>query len=283
MPDSPTVHQRRLRIELRRAREAAGLTQEDVARNLEWSLSKVIRIEAGTVRVAITDVKVLLQLYSISPERTEELVALARAAREQAWWSGYRRTLSSSYIDLIGYESAASTVREFQPLVLPGLLQTSAYARAFIASTIREERRHLVDDLVDVRVRRQEIFERDEPPSFYFLFDEAVVRRVIGGSQVMREQVRHLLETTRQPNVTIEVVPFGAGAHQGLLGSFKMIEFPEAEDDDVLYLEGARGSLISRDLREEIVEYRERFEQLRRISLGPEGSAVFLSTLVETL
>jgi transcriptional regulator with XRE-family HTH domain len=283
MANSPTVHQRRLRTELRRAREAAGLTQDEVAKSLEWSLSKVIRIEAGTVRVAITDVKVLLQLYGIPADRSDELVALARAAREQAWWSGYRRIIGQPYFDLIGYESAASTVREFQPMVLPGLLQTGDYARALIGATIKEDSRHLVDDLVEIRARRQQILEEDQPAQFFFVFGEAAVRFLIGGAGVMRDQIRHLLEVTQLPNVTIEVIPFSAGAHRGLTGPFKMIEFPEATDDDVLYIEGARGSLLSRELRNELVEYRETFEQLREISLGPEGSAVFLSTQVKSL
>jgi transcriptional regulator with XRE-family HTH domain len=283
MPDSPTVHQRRLRVELRRAREAAGLTQEEVAKTLEWSLSKVIRIEAGTVRVAITDVKVLLQLYGISDDRSEEFVTLARAARAQAWWSGYRRVLAQAYLDLIGYESAAARVREFEPLFVPGLLQTSDYARTLLDGITRSGRRHLMDDMVDVRMRRQDIITADDPPLFNFVFDEAAVRRLVGGTSVMREQVRHLLEVTRLPNVTIEVVPFSAGAHRGMTGPFRIIEFAEATDDDVLYLEGARGDLIGRDLREELVEYREAFQQLRDVSLGPEGSAVFLSTLVKSI
>lgn len=282
MVDSPTVHQRRLRIELRKAREAAGLTQEEVAKSLEWSLSKVIRIEAGAVRAAITDVRALLQLYSIPDERISELVEVARAARESAWWNGYRRVLSQQYIDLMGYEAAAARVREFEPIVLPGLLQTEAYARAYIDGNIRAERRHLVGDLVAIRMRRQELLEEKRPPAFSFIFDESAVRRPVGGDVVMREQIQHLLDVTRLPNVTIEVLPFSAGAQRVLTESFKIIEFPEAEDDDVLYLEGARGSLISRDLREELVEYRETFELLRGLSLGPEGSAVFLSTLIES-
>ncbi|MGI5165412.1 helix-turn-helix domain-containing protein [Spirillospora sp. CA-253888] len=282
MPDSPTVHQRRLRIELRKAREAAGLTQEQAAKDLEWSLSKIIRIEGGTVRVAVTDVKILLQLYGVSAEREAEFLALARAAREQGWWSSYRRFLSPQMLDLIGYESAARLTREFQPLVLPGLLQTSAYAEEIITSVRPEFPADKVADLVEVRMRRQEIFDRDDPPQTSFVIDEAAIRRKVGGAVVMRAQLAHLLEMAQRPSVTIEIVPIDSGAHPGLQGPFKIIEFAEPEDDDVLYLEGAQGELLGRDYREEIVRYRERFELLRRISLGPEGSAVLLSTLVES-
>lgn len=163
MPDSPTVHQRRLRIDLRRAREAAGLTQEQAAKGLEWSLSKIIRIEGGTVRVAVSDVRVMLQQYGVPQERFDEFLTLARAARETAWWSAYRRVLSPQLAELIGFESAAGVSREFQPLIIPGLLQTSAYAREILSSLRGEDAADQIDELVEVRIRRQEIFEGDTP------------------------------------------------------------------------------------------------------------------------
>ncbi|MFC9971289.1 helix-turn-helix domain-containing protein [Spirillospora sp. NPDC127200] len=276
------MHQRRLRIELRKAREAAGLTQEQVAKDLEWSLSKVIRIEGGTVRVAVTDVKILLQLYGVTQEREAEFLALARAAREQGWWSSYRRILGPQLIDLIGYESAARVSREFQPLIVPGLLQTSAYAEEIISVLRPELSEGQVAELVEVRMRRQEIFDWDSPPQFFFILDEAAIRRRVGGAVAMRAQWAHLLEMAKRPHVTIEIVPSDSGAHPGMLGSFKVIEFAEPEDDDVLYVESGQGDLVGRDYREEIVRYRERFEQLRGLSLGPEGSAVLLNTLVES-
>ncbi|MFI0352462.1 helix-turn-helix domain-containing protein [Actinomadura sp. 9N407] len=283
MPDSPTVHQRRLRIELRAAREAAGLTQEQAAKAQEWSLSKIIRIEAGTVRVTVTDVKVLLQLYGVPEERVGDVLKLARAAREQGWWNRYRRVLGQQMLDFIGYESAAKVIHEFQPLILPGLLQTRAYAHEIISRLREQASGEEVNDLVDVRMRRQEIFDREDPLEFFFLIDESVVRRLVGGTAVMRAQLAHLLEMAKRPNVTIEIVPLNAGAHGGLVGQFKLLEFGDVQDDPVLYLEGAQGDVVGRDYREEIALYRERFETLRGISLGPVGSAVLLSNLAETL
>lgn len=280
MAESPTVHQRRLRIELRAAREAAGLTQEQAANELEWSLSKIIRIEAGTVRVTVTDVKVLLQLYGFPQERVEGVLTLARAAREQGWWNAYRKLLPQQLLDLIGYESAGHVLRNFQPLVVPGLLQTREYARE-ILFTVRGG--DDLDEMVEVRMRRQELFRRDDPPQFFFVIDEAAVRRLVGGTAVMRDQLAHLLDMAKLPHVTIEVVPFDAGAHTGLLGSFQILDFSAPEDDPVLYLEGAQGDLIGRDYIEEVVRYRERFEVLRGMSLGPEGTAVLLSNLSETV
>ncbi|GAA4377872.1 helix-turn-helix transcriptional regulator [Actinomadura verrucosospora] len=283
MPDSPTVHQRRLRVELRRAREAAELTQEQAAKALEWSLSKIIRIEGGMVRVAVSDVRVMLQQYGVPAERYDEFLGLARAARETAWWSAYRRVLSPQMAELIGFESAAGACREFDPLLVPGLLQISAYAKEILSNLRGEDAPEQISELVEVRLRRQEIFEGDAPPRFYFVIDEAAIRRLVGGAAVMRAQLSHLLEMAKRPNVTIEIVPLDRGAHPGLSGPFKLLEFVEAEDDDVLYLEGAQGELIGRDYREDIVRYREKFEVLRRISLGPEGSAVLLNTVAESL
>ncbi|MEW2358142.1 helix-turn-helix transcriptional regulator [Spirillospora sp. NPDC029432] len=283
MADSPTVHQRRLRAELRAAREAAGLTQEQAAQELEWSLSKIIRIEGGTVRVAVTDVRILLQMYGVAGERVNDILTLARAAREQGWWNAYRKILSQQLLDLIGYESAAKVIRQFEPLLVPGLLQTSAYAREILFQLRGSDSGADIDDLVEVRMRRQELFERPDPPQFFFVLDESAVHRLVGGTAMMRAQLAHLLEMAKRPNVTIEVVPFNAGAHAGLSGSFQMLDFAAPEDDPVLYLEGVQGEIVGRDFREDVVRYRERFELLRGMSLGPEGSAVLLSGLAEKL
>ncbi|RAY13662.1 XRE family transcriptional regulator [Actinomadura craniellae] len=280
---SPTVHQRRLRAELRKARENSSQTQEQVATALEWSLSKVIRIEAGTVGISTTDLRALLAHYGVADERITEIVALARSARERAWWSSYRKALSQPYTDMIGYESAASILRHFQPLVVPGLLQTSDYAEAITHGLLRPENRSRSEQLIEVRMRRQELLEQPDPPQFYFVIDEAVVHRHVGGQNVMRNQIRRLVELASLPHVTIEVVPFTAGAHMGLGGAFTIIEFPDPEDDDVLSLESERGSVTTRDLHDEVTHYREVFEDLRRVSLRPEGSAVLLSRLADEI
>ncbi|MFC6880511.1 helix-turn-helix domain-containing protein [Actinomadura yumaensis] len=277
------MRQRRLRVELRRSRDGSGLTQDQVAESLDWSLSKVIRIESGAVNISTTDLRALLSLYGVAEERIAELVTLARAARERAWWSGYKKVISQQYYDLIGYESAAAAIRQFEPLVIPGLLQTQEYAHAYISGIISPERRGDVDALVEVRMRRQEILERDHPPLLFFIVDESTVRRQIGGPRVMREQLRHLVELASHPQVVIEVVPFTAGVHPGLQGAFTILEFASAEDDDVLHLESPRDMRVTRDLQEAVVTYRETFEQLRELSLRPEGTAVLLNRLAEEL
>jgi hypothetical protein len=251
---------------------------------MDWSLSKVIRIEAGSVGISTNDLKALLSHYKIvDPVRTEELIAIARAARERSWWSMYRDVAPAGLLQLIGYEAAAAIRRNFEPLLVPGLLQTEEYARAVIRGLDEGFPAERVDTLVEIRMRRQELVDRVNPPRLFFILDEAVIRRLVGGRAIMRRQIRRLIEVADRPNVTIEVVPFGAGVHPGLKGSFAVLEFPDAGDDDVLYLESPRGDLISRDVPEEVLAYREVFEQLRKISLGPRDSITYLGKVADEM
>lgn len=281
---SPVVQRRRLRTELRKARQDAGLTQEQVALAMDWSLSKVIRIEGGQVGISTNDLKALLSYYKITDAaRTDELIAVARAARERAWWNMYRDVASPALLQLIGYESAVAIRRNFEPLLIPGLLQTEEYARALYKGVDDRIPIERVDTLVEIRMRRQELLDRTSPPLLFFILDEATVRRSAGGGGVMRNQIRHLIDMADRPNVTIEVVPFSAGLHPGLRGSFAVLEFPDAGDDDVLYMENPQGGVINREAQEEVVAYRETFEHLRRISLGPEGTITFLRQVADDL
>jgi transcriptional regulator with XRE-family HTH domain len=282
---TPVVQRRRLRVELRRARLDAGQTQQDVADAMEWSLSKVIRIEAGSVNISPNDLKALLRYLGIvDAQRTEEFLVLARAARERSWWSGYRSIISSQLFQFLEYEAAASIIRNFEPLLIPGLLQTEDYATAIIRQWDapwgdRSAAEH-ADSLVELRMRRQDLLDRADPPLLFFILDEAVARRVVGGEAVMHRQIRHLMDMADRPNVTIEVIPFGGGIHPAMAGPFVIHEFPDAADDDVLYLE-SRGDLVRQDSVDEISSYRETFEQLREMSLGPAGSVEYLSKLAD--
>lgn len=281
---SPVVPRRRLRTELKRARLEARQTQSDVAVAMDWSLSKIIRIEAGTVSISTNDLKALLRQYKIVDRaRTGELLALGKAARGRTWWSQYRGKASPGLLDLIGYETAASTRRNFEPLVIPGLLQTREYARAVIAALNEGVTTDRMDALVQIRMRRQELMNRANPPELLFILDEAAVRRVTGGPDVMRHQLRHLMEVAEKPNVTIEVVPFSAGVRNGMRTSFVVLEFPDAADDDVLYLEDAEGGLVIREDREEIQAYREIFEDLGKVALNPKETLGHIGKLAEEI
>lgn len=282
--NSPAVQRRRLRAELRRIRLDAGLTQDQVAAAMDWSLSKLIRIENGTVGISTNDLKAILAHYGITDEkRTAEFLALSRGARDRSWWSGYRDVASPRLLQMIELEAASIITRNFQPLLVPGLLQTEAYARTVYQRLNPQESPKRIESLVEVRMRRQELLGRPDSPLLFFIIDEAVVRRVVGGKVTMRHQLTQMIELARLPNVTIEVVPFEAGAHPGVLGSFLIFEFPDTADDDALWLEGPLGDLLSRDDPEEILSFREKFEQLRHMSLGPEGSVSFLNERVKDL
>jgi Domain of unknown function (DUF5753) len=251
---------------------------------MDWSLSKIIRIEGGSVGISTNDIKALLACYQITDEdKIRTLVELARGARERSWWSVYADVANPRYLQYIEYETAAFTMRSFQPLVIPGILQTYEYAQAIMRQFAPYTSEGRTDALVDLRVRRQELLERPEPPYFYFVLDEAVVRRMVGGQSVMRQQLRRLLELADRPNVSIELVPFSAGVHPGLEGSFVILEFSDAVDDDVLYLETNQGGMIKHDDQEEILTYREIFEQLRSMSLGPAGSMTYIGEIVSEL
>src|ERR1700744_4412289 len=233
---SPAVQRRRLRAELRRSRLDAGLTQEQVASAMDWSLSKLIRIENGSVGISTNDLKAILQHYKITDEdRTTELLALSKASRERSWWSTYRESISKRLIQLIEYENAAYISRHYEDLVIPGLLQIPDYMRVSTNQLAPEMSADQVDIVIEVRLKRQELLKRADGPLLFFVMDEAVVRRLVGGKDVMRRQLQRLIEAADMPNVTVEVIPFTAGLLPGLQAPFVIHEFPDAADDDVLY------------------------------------------------
>ena len=280
---SPAVQRRQLRSVLRRARMEAALTQEQVAVAMSWSLSKLIRIENGSVSISARDLTALVRHYGVTDEnRVAQLRGLARAARERDWWSTYR-DLSRQLVQLIEYENAAYISRHYQDLVVPGLLQTADYIRASTRQLSPDLPISRVDTVLEVRLRRQELLRRAGAPLQFFVLDEAVIRRAVGGKDVMRHQLQRLIEAADQPNVTVEVVPFTAGLVPGLQVPFVIHEFSDAADSELLYLESPHGDVLSRDDAEEILSYREDFERLRQASLGPEGTVNFLREVIAEL
>jgi transcriptional regulator with XRE-family HTH domain len=276
--DSPLVQRRRLRAELRRARQAAELTQEQVAREMHWSLSKIIRIEAASSSISPNDLKTLLRLYGVTDsEQVDALLALARLARERSWWSAYRDVAPLSLLQLIEYESAASSIRQWETILIPGILQTDDYARAVIQVYYDEwAGSDRLNALVELRIRRRGLFDGNNPPLFHFMLDEAVVRRQVGSRSIMRRQLRALIEVSERPNISVEVIPYSAGLHAGVRGPFKVIEFADPSDRDLVFLESPRGDIVSDD-PEETLWYREAFEKLGRVSLDPQDSRALLA------
>ena len=286
----PMVQRRRLRVELRKAREAAGLQQKQVAPEMDWSLSKLIRIETGTVGISINDLRALLQLYGITdPERTRELLDMARAAREPAWWAPYKDAITPEYSSLLSYESSATIIRNFEPLLVPGLLQTEEYARASLAELVPpvaqpDSPMHgKVDSLVELRMERQDrLTQRDEQPKLFFAMDEAVIHRWVGGADVTRRQLIRLREALQDPRNTIWIVPFSAGLYQRLRGPFVLFELPLGnENEDVLYLENTRGESIVRNDYEDASIYLEAFWNMEQIALKNEQAVSLLDGAIE--
>jgi transcriptional regulator with XRE-family HTH domain len=235
----PIVGRRRLRFALRRAREAALLTQEHVATQMEWSVSKLIRIESGTVSVSTNDLKALLDLYGVTSDQAIlELVDLARASRKRPWWSGYKDRLAAPMVSYIGLEAETSALRYFNPLIVPSLLQTEDYARVISRGASAYPRTDSdINVLVEIRMTRQrEVLQQEKPPTISTVIDEAVLRRPVGSSQTMREQLAHLVEMSELEHVDIRVLPFSAGPYPAMYGPFVILEFPPP-DTPMIFIE----------------------------------------------
>jgi transcriptional regulator with XRE-family HTH domain len=241
MPDrgrDPSLYRRRLRAELRRAREEAGRTQREVTEAMDWSLSKLIRIETGSVAITTNDLRMLLDLYGIREKsRVDELLLIAKRSRDPSWWNQYRGVASKELMTFLGYESSASILRNFEPLVIPGLLQTEEYARDHLTNMRLARDLDRVDELIALRLRRQELLLSDKPPQTHFILDQAAISRVVGGPDVWRRQLQRLRQIAELPQVTIRVVPFEHGWYRGLRVPYVIFEFEDHEDQNVLYLE----------------------------------------------
>jgi transcriptional regulator with XRE-family HTH domain len=262
--EDPAAMRRRLRVELRRLRSAADLTQREVAEALDWSPSKIIRIESGQVGITVTDLRALAGHYGVHDgEQLAALVELARNSKKQPF-ADYRDVLSAETVKYFGYESSAKRVRQVQPLLVPGLMQTEEYTRAVLTAYGRTDLER--DRIVASRRERQELLERDSVPEQIVILDEAVLRRQVGGPGVMRNQLRHLLQLAQRSDFSILVLPFGVGAHEAMRGPFVHLEFPEATDPDVLYLEYGRGPSSFIDDPEVTALYQERFIQLEDLA-----------------
>ena len=271
---SPLMHRRRLRNELRAARLEKGLTQEQVATAMEWSLSKMNRIEKAKTGISANDLKALLPLYGITAkDRTEELLALARASRQTPWWRGYGDVAPSTLLELIDYENAATSISQFEPMFVPGILQTEDYALAVLRASYGAK--SPAERMVSLRTKRRDLLASEGAPAFSFVLDESVIRRPVGGLAVMRNQLMHLVSLADLPNVTIQVVPFAAGVHPGMKGPFKVIEFDDEPDEDVAFLEGPHGDIISDD-PEETGRYLEAFHRVAQLALEPSESVGLL-------
>jgi transcriptional regulator with XRE-family HTH domain len=257
----PVVESAVLRAELVRLRRDRSLTQETVARDLDWSPSKLIRIEGGRSSITKVDLDALLRQYGAT-SISERLQDLNRASRKPRWWDAYKNDFEAQYLNFIGYEAGASFIRQIE-LVIPGLLQMPEYAAALTLGRAEPDR---VKAVVDLRIRRQqEIAQRNPRPQQYYVLDEAVVRRHIGvrtDSAIMPNQLRYMADRAeREDLLTVRIIPFEAGEHAGLLNTFTLLEF-DGSLPDLLYLDPGRGAIILEQDPDIVAEYREDFESL---------------------
>jgi transcriptional regulator with XRE-family HTH domain len=265
-------------MELRAARERAGLTQRLAADTLEWSLSKLIRIETGTVSVSVTDLRALLQLYRIDDEQTvAALEDAARGSKGPSWWAPYNDVLTTVYAQYLGLESAATSIRSYHPIIIPGHLHTQDYAMALLAPRVDDPER--AERVVDLRMARQERTFDEGGPQASFVLDELALRRSIGSAHVMKHQLEHLLQMSTQPSVDISVLPADHGAHFSTLGSFVLLGF--ADTDDLLYLEHATGSLTSGNDMDLMARYQECFEAISAASVKGEAATELITHIKE--
>jgi transcriptional regulator with XRE-family HTH domain len=279
---SPTVRRRRLALELRRLREAARLTCEEVAEHLECSASKISRVETGRVSVSPRDVRDMLELYGVPAEQRESLVQLARDSRQKGWWHAYSDTMQPQMATYIGLESAASEIRIYEVSLIPGLLQTEDYARAVIKAGMVNSPAEDIERRVSLLMARQPAVVRDDPPKVWAVLDEAALRRRVGGSGLMRLQLEHLLAQAALPNVAVQVIPFAGGAHPAMGRPFIILVFPERVDTDVVYLEDLTSALYLEDVAE-VDRYNVFFNHLRATALSFDDSAALITSVLKEM
>jgi transcriptional regulator with XRE-family HTH domain len=278
----PTVRLRRLAAQLRQLREAAGLTQEDVAERTGKDRSTLYRLENAQQRPQRATLIQLMDLYGVEPDKRAELLAVLRQAGELGWVRGHRSHLPEAYSDYISFESEASTISNYESLFIPGLLQTEDYTRAVIRGTLPHATEEQVENRVAARMERQAVLAKQNPARLWAIMDEAAVRRTVGGPEVMRRQLRRIAEAASQPNLTAQIIPYAAGAHPGMQGSFILLDFPDPADPSLIYMESLAGDLFLENSTD-ISRYIENFQHLRAAALRPDETIALLAEVADNL
>ncbi|WP_055689269.1 helix-turn-helix domain-containing protein [Streptomyces prasinus] len=276
---NPTVRRRRLGQELRRLRELKGMTAEEVAERLLVSQSKISRLENGRRSISQRDVRDLCGVYEVEDQRiVESLMQMAKDSRQQGWWHAFGDIPYSVYI---GLETDAESLRVYEPQIITGLLQTGAYAEAIIRGGSPEASEQENDKRVEVRLRQQSrITAETDPLRLWVVLDEASLRRVVGSRQIMREQLEHVMELSQQPHITVQVLPFEVGAHSGINGQYSILEFADAADSSVVYIEGVTSDLYL-EKPHDVQKYTVMYEHLRAQALNVEQSRQLVERLAK--
>ncbi|HEX6470521.1 MAG TPA: helix-turn-helix transcriptional regulator [Streptosporangiaceae bacterium] len=262
--NSPTMRRRRLAAMLRGARADSGLTREQVADHMEWSVSKLYRLEYGRTSASWRDVRELCELYGVRSPDKDALMQLARDSRKRGWWSEYEDVFPRNFP---GFEAEASVIRSYETELVPGLLQTEDYARAVIRALVPAASGDEIDRRVAARLARQAILDVAEPPEITYILNEAVlIRCLAAGRDLAAGQLAALRTASERPHVTIRVLPHDTGLHAGMEGAFVIMSFPEAADPDVAHVEGLMGSLFVESV-EGVGRYTLAWERLSDVAL----------------
>ena len=281
---SPTVRRRRLRYELRRLRNERGLTIEQVQERSGGDIKapSISRWENGERSVRPTDLRLLLDIYDVQGEQRETLLTLSRQAKERGWWQSYASAIPEWFQVYVGLEAEAASIRNYAAELVDGLLQTPDYYRAFLRTAPAAADEDEAERKIEVRLSRQERLTGDDPPEYWAVLNEAVIRRIVAGAEAMRAQLNHIAELAKLPNVNVQVLPFSAGVHPAMDGGFSILGFPEPTDPDVVYLENQAGSLYLEE-EAEIDRYTRMFSHLMAKALDPEESRRMIARVARDL
>jgi Domain of unknown function (DUF5753)/Helix-turn-helix domain len=277
-PHNPTVRGRRLARELGVLREQAGLLPDDAAAALGWSRQKVMRVEKAQSKLSTHDLNAVLGLYGVSSPQRDALIQLSKDAWKRGWWTAYRDVFTGTYLSL---EDEAAQIREWESQLIPGLLQTPDYARS-VTQAIHGEDAPDVDRRVAARMTRRALLSRPDAPALHLILDEGALRRVHHGPQTMSTQLESLLTDAERPNVTLQVIPFAAGSHPGLDGSFVVLTFECDMDPDIAYIESAGGDLYL-EAEREVAQRRLTFDRLSEIALPSKESTALIARIAQEI
>ncbi|WP_043640074.1 helix-turn-helix domain-containing protein [Nonomuraea candida] len=277
----PTALRILLGSQLRKLREAKNVTREEAGHLIRGSESKISRMELGRVGFKERDVADLLTLYGVVDQQARAAVLdLVATANEPGWWHRFNDVLPTWFQAYVGLEEAAARIRTYEVQFVPGLLQTKEYARAVVTAGSAGIGAEEIARRVDLRLERQRMFDRPDGPVFWAVIDEAALRRPIGGAEVMRAQIEHLIDLMRQPNITIQVMPFSFGGHSAEGGAFSILRFPDSDLPDVVYVEQLASALYL-DKREDVDRYTEVMERLCAVSTTPDETIELLRTIAD--
>lgn len=275
---SPTVRRRQLGMELVRLRKAAAKSQDEAGEWVGIDSTAVSRMESGKRRVSLSHLRSYLQLYGVGSPESDYLFQLRRESDQRGWWLEYGKTVPTWFADYVGMETAAAETWTYEAEFVPGLLQTSEYTEAVSNALNPAHGPEKIQRIVRLRADRQRRLTSEEPLTLRAVINEAAVRREVGGPDVMRAQLRHLTDMAKLPNVTVQVLPFSAGAHRGMQGPFAALRFPE-EPMNTVYLEAYDAALYVEE-PSAVASYAERFHALADQALNKEDTAKLIGTII---